>query len=80
VYRALAAPRISFLEPDAIAIEDGIGAKTRAGLEAKGHTLRVVRALGNAHALTIDYDAQGRVRRLTGAADPRGAGLAKGIE
>jgi gamma-glutamyltranspeptidase/glutathione hydrolase len=79
VHRALAAPRISFSEPDVIAVEEGIRASVRRGLEAKGHTLRVVRGLGNAHALTIEYDARGRVRRLTGAADPRGAGLAKGV-
>jgi len=42
------------------------------------YKLRIVRALGNAHALTIDYDAGGRVRGFTGAADPRGSGLAKG--
>ena len=79
VHRALAAPRISFTEPDLIAIEEGIRPAVRRGLEAKGHTLRVVGALGNAHALTIQYDSRGRVRRLTGAADPRGAGLAKGV-
>lgn len=79
VHRAIAAPRISFSEPDVIAVEEGIGRAVRRGLEGKGHTLRVVRALGNAHALTIEYDTRGHVRRLTGAADPRGAGLAKGV-
>ncbi|CAN5872725.1 gamma-glutamyltransferase [soil metagenome] len=79
VHRALAAPRISFAEPDVIAVEEGIRPAVRRGLEAKGHQLRVVRALGNAHALTIEYDSSGRVRKLTGAADPRGAGLAKGV-
>lgn len=79
VQRALAAPRISFSQPDVIAVENGIRPVVRRGLEAKGHKLRVVRALGNAHALMIDYDARGRVRAFTGAADPRGAGLAKGI-
>jgi gamma-glutamyltranspeptidase/glutathione hydrolase len=78
VHRAIAAPRISFAEPDTLSVEEAIGEDIRRGLEAKGHKLRVVRALGNAHALMIDYDAQGRVRRFTGAADPRGAGLAKG--
>ena len=80
VQRALAAPRISFSEPDVIAVESGIKAGVRRGLEAKGHKLRVVRALGNAHALAIEYDSRGRVRRFTGAADPRGAGLAKGVQ
>jgi gamma-glutamyltranspeptidase/glutathione hydrolase len=76
---ALAAPRISFGEPDLIAVEGSISEDVRRGLEAKGHKLRVVRALGNAHALAIEYDARGRVRRFSGAADPRGAGLAKGF-
>lgn len=79
VHRALAAPRISFAEPDIIAVEEGIRDSVRRGLEAKGHKLRAVRGLGNAHALAIEYDSRGRVRRLTGAADPRGAGLAKGV-
>jgi gamma-glutamyltranspeptidase/glutathione hydrolase len=68
VHRALAAPRISFAQPD-----------VRRGLEARGHKLRVVRGLGNAHGLAIEYDSRGRIRRITGAADPRGAGLAKGV-
>lgn len=79
LYKALAAPRISFSEPDVIVVEEGIRSAVRRGLEAKGHTLRAVRGLGNAHALTIEYDSRGRVRRLTGAADPRGAGLARGV-
>jgi gamma-glutamyltranspeptidase/glutathione hydrolase len=78
VHRALAAPRISFAEPDTLSVEEGIPVDVRRGLEAKGHKLRVVPALGNAHALTIDYDASGRVRGFTGASDPRGMGRAKG--
>jgi gamma-glutamyltranspeptidase / glutathione hydrolase len=78
VRQALAAARISFSEPDTLAVEAGIGEDVRRSLEARGHKLRVVRALGNAHALVIEYDAQGRVRGFTGAADPRGVGLARG--
>ena len=76
VEKALASPRISFAEPDTISVEEGIPDAVRRGLEGKGHKLRVVRALGNAHALAIDYDARGRVRGFLGAADPRGAGWA----
>ena len=47
-------------------------------LEARGHKVRVVRALGNAYGLTIDYDAKGRMARLSGVADPRGGGRAAG--
>jgi gamma-glutamyltranspeptidase/glutathione hydrolase len=78
VQQALAAPRISFMEPDVIAVENTIGEDVRRALESKGHKLRVVTGIGNAHALSIEYDARGRVRRFAGAADPRGGGLAKG--
>ncbi len=78
IERAIAAPRISFVEPDMISVEETIAVDVQKGLEAKGHKLRVVRGIGNAHALTIEYDARGRVRSFAGASDPRGAGLAKG--
>ena len=75
---AIAAPRVSFVEPDSLAVEDGIPAEVRDALEAMGHDVRVVRALGNAHGLTIAYDSEGKPVRFRGGADPRGAGLAKG--
>lgn len=75
---AVAAPRISFLEPDAIAMEEAIPEETRKQLAGRGHTIRTVRALGNAHALSIEYDAGGSPARFTGAADPRGEGAARG--
>ena len=78
VRQALAAARVSFAEPDVLAVEEALGAEVRRGLEARGHRLRVVSALGNAHALTIEYDGSGAIRGFSGAADPRGAGLAKG--
>ena len=76
--QAIAAPRISFAEPDTLSVEESIAEDVRRGLESRGHKLRIVRNLGNAHALAIEYDARGRVRGFTGAADPRGSGLAKG--
>ena len=75
---AIAAPRISFAEPDTLLVEEQIDGDARRALESRGHKLRIVPALGNAHALAIEYDAGGRVQALRGAADPRGAGLAKG--
>lgn len=78
VQQAIAASRISFAEPDLISVEESMPLAVRTALEARGHKLRVVRGLGNAHALTIDYDAGGRVTGFTGGADPRGTGLAKG--
>jgi gamma-glutamyltranspeptidase/glutathione hydrolase len=81
VARAIAAPRVSFVEPDALAIEAAIPSPVRDTLARMGHNVRVVPGgLGNAHGLTIEYDGRGRPVRFTGAADPRGGGLAAGIE
>lgn len=78
VYQALDAGRISFAEPDTLMVEDRIPEEVRRALEARGHKIRVTRAIGNAHALTIEYGPNGKIVRLTGAADPRGAGRAAG--
>jgi gamma-glutamyltranspeptidase/glutathione hydrolase len=75
---ALAAPRISFVEPDVLAVEEGIPASVRDALTAMGHNVRVVRALGNAHGLTLQYDSEGKPVKFHGASDPRGAGQARG--
>jgi gamma-glutamyltranspeptidase / glutathione hydrolase len=75
---AIAAPRISFVEPDVLAVEEGIPAGVRDALAAMGHNVRAVRALGNAHGLTIQYDSEGKPVRFRGASDPRGAGAARG--
>ncbi len=81
VQAAIAAPRISFSEPDELVIESGVPEAVRDRLVALGHRLRVLSpgsGIGNAHGLAIEYDAQGHVRRFTGGADPRGDGLAEG--
>jgi len=77
IARAIAAGRISFVEPDDLAVEPTISQEVRGELAAMGHRVRVFR-LGNAHGLTIEYDAAGRPARFLGAADPRGIGLAIG--
>ncbi|HXF04609.1 MAG TPA: gamma-glutamyltransferase [Blastocatellia bacterium] len=79
IEQAIASPRISFVEPDTIAVERTIPAPVRAQLVERGHKLRVLDALGNAHGLTIEYDRQGRPVRFTGSADPRGEGMALGL-
>jgi len=78
IHQAIAAPRISFAEPDLILVESRIAASIQNALKEKGHIIRVVRGLGNAHGLTIEYDAEGKPVRFLGAADIRGIGLAKG--
>jgi len=77
---ALAAPRVSFIESDKIAVEQKVGKEVIEGLEARGHTVRVVKGGGltNAHGLTIEYGKDGKPARFWGASDPRGQGLAKG--
>src|SRR5687768_12272148 len=80
IQRAIAAPRVSFFEPDSLLIERGVPEVTRAQLAAKGHKIRVTTrpSIGDGHGLTIEYDRNGRPIRFTGGTDPRGEGLAKG--
>jgi gamma-glutamyltranspeptidase/glutathione hydrolase len=78
IHQAIAAPRISFAEPDSILVENRIEASIQNALKEKGHNIRAVRGLGNAHGLTIEYDVEGKPVRFFGAADIRGNGLAKG--
>jgi gamma-glutamyltranspeptidase/glutathione hydrolase len=76
---ALAAPRIAFLEPDTLGVEAAIPVAVRDSLSRMGHRLRVVSGFGNAHAILIRYGPDGRPERFSGAADPRGEGVALGV-
>jgi gamma-glutamyltranspeptidase/glutathione hydrolase len=79
IQQAISAPRVSTAPPNALVVETGIPQSVRGELAALGHNVRVdERGLGNAHGLTIEYDAQGRPARFTGGADPRGEGIAAG--
>jgi len=78
IQEAIAAPRMSFIEPDIIALERDIPEKVREELRNLGHNIHVVRGLGNAHGLAIVYDGKGRTARFEGGADPRGSGKAAG--
>jgi gamma-glutamyltranspeptidase/glutathione hydrolase len=77
VQQAIAAPRLSFVEPDISAVEEAVPEATRKELADLGHKMQVMR-LGNAHGLTVEYDAKGRTQRFTGGSDPRGEGAAMG--
>ena len=82
IKEAIAAPRVSFIEPDIIAVEEGIKETVIKALASMGHKIKVLkkpRGLTNAHGLTIEYDKDGKPVRFTGASDPRGIGLAKGL-
>ncbi len=74
---ALAAPRISFAQPDVILVDRTLPQEIRDGLSGRGHKLREVWGIGNATALAIEYGADGRPARFDGAADPRGGGAAR---
>ncbi|MHC4150122.1 MAG: gamma-glutamyltransferase [Planctomycetota bacterium] len=76
--QAIAAPRISFIEPDWIAVEEEIPESVRDELTAMGHRIRAVGGLGNAHGLAIEYGVNGKPIRFIGGADPRGRGVARG--
>lgn len=77
IQQAIAAPRISFTEEGSFIVEGAIPQAVRDELAAMGHQLRVGQ-IGNAHGLTIEYNAQGKPIKFTGGADPRGQGLARG--
>lgn len=82
IREAIAAPRVSFAEPDRILLEEGISLEVIEKLLAVGHKIKVLHksgGLGNAHGLTIVYGKNGKPAKFLGAADPRGAGLAKGL-
>jgi len=78
IQQAIAAPRFSFTIPDLLLVEEGMPLSVRNELAAMGHNVYVEPEIGNAHALTIEYDDQGRPIRFTGGSDPRGEGAAIG--
>ncbi len=78
IQQAIAAPRVSFYEPDSLAVEATISEDVLRALSGMGHKIGITRGLGNAHGLVIEYDDLGRPIRFFGGADPRGAGSAQG--
>lgn len=78
IQAALAAPMISFIEPDTIGVERGIAEAVRKALEAKGHKIKIVGGFTNSHGLTVEIGEYGSPSRFRGGSDPRGQGLALG--
>lgn len=78
VQEAIAAPRVSFVEPNSLRVERNIPEEVHRELAAMGHDVMESRGLGNAHGLKILYDANGKPIRFEGGADPRGRGKAAG--
>jgi gamma-glutamyltranspeptidase/glutathione hydrolase len=82
IREAISVPRASFTEPDRILLEEGISSDVIEKLRAVGHKIRILSkpgGLGHAHGLTIEYGKNGKPVKFYGAADPRGKGLAKGL-
>ncbi len=78
IQRAIAAPRVSFVEPNTLRMEERIPEYIRDQLAGRKHNIGTTSSIGNGHGLTIDYDDDGRPSNFTGGADPRGRGQAKG--
>lgn len=80
IQQAVSAPRMSFVIPGLLVVEDGIPQDVRSELEVLSHEVVPAETpLGNAHALSIEYGPNGDPSRFTGAADPRGEGVAAGL-
>ena len=77
IQEAIDAPRIAFVEPNTMRVEESIDEAIRSELEAMGHELQV-RNVGNAHGLSIEYGDDGKPARFEGGTDSRGTGTAKG--
>jgi len=78
IQQAIEAPKISFIEPDILGIERSIPDDIIKGLERKGHNIKLLEGIGNAHGLVIHYNEEGTPKQFFGGSDPRGAGSAKG--
>jgi gamma-glutamyltranspeptidase / glutathione hydrolase len=78
IQEAIASPRISFAEPDLLLVEEKIPQAVQDELTKRGHKVRTVDGLTNAHGLAVEYDKKGRPVRFYGGTDPRGEGLAAG--
>lgn len=77
IQQAVAAGRLSFIEPDLMVVDENVPAAVRTELISLGHRIEV-RKVGNAHGLTIEYDPAGQPIRFSGGSDPRGEGVAIG--
>ncbi len=79
VQSAIGAPRVSFVEPNMLIVEEGVPDSVVSDLIARGHEVRVIGpGIGNAHGVTIEWGDDGRPSSFAGGADPRGIGTARG--
>lgn len=76
IHAAVNAPMLAFLETGELLVDGRIPAAHIETLRQKGHDVRIVQRIGNPHALSIAYDAEGRpVSFVGGGAFGRAAGL-----
>ncbi|MEN9860760.1 MAG: gamma-glutamyltransferase, partial [Cyanobacteriota bacterium] len=72
---AVAAPRLhSQLWPDQVSLEQGFSPDTQALLEQRGHSLKLVPAMGSANSVEVRYGAGADANAIVGSlgtADPR---------
>jgi gamma-glutamyltranspeptidase / glutathione hydrolase len=80
IQEALAAPRVSFVEPNCLQVESSIPESFRAELREMGHQIEVTRSIGIAHGLTIQYASNGYPLCFLGGADPRGEGKVEAVQ
>jgi gamma-glutamyltranspeptidase/glutathione hydrolase len=78
IQEAISVPRISFAEPDFLLVEKPVPQAVQDELAKRGHKVRAVNGLTNAHGLVVEYDETGRPVRFFGGTDPRGEGTAAG--
>ena len=78
IQAAIAAPRVSFVEPDYLSVENGIPDDVFDALAAMGHQVRRTGGLGDGHGVVIEWGPNGLPEGFFGGADPRGVGVAKG--
>ncbi|MEQ8424518.1 MAG: hypothetical protein RIA63_07395, partial [Cyclobacteriaceae bacterium] len=72
---AIAAPKISFAEPNYLLAERDVSPEVQQALKARGHDV-VNRGIGNASGIRLIYNEERGIIRFEGAADPRGEGMA----
>ena len=76
IQEAIDAPRIAFVEPNTLRVEETIAASIHESLAAMGHEVKPGN-IGNAHGLSIEYGDDSPIR-FEGGTDRRGTGTAKG--
>ncbi len=75
---AIQAPRVSFIEPNYLAVEPEVSEAVFQALKNLGHEVNRTEKLGNAHGISLHYQEEQFVG-FKGGADKRGEGSAKGF-